>query len=638
MKKRILSAVVMLLFVLFLFPFAPHAENVQEVTVLFTHDLHSHIMPLTRMDGDTPVAVGGFAQIKTILDRERAEADALVVDAGDFSMGTPFQTIYGSSASELRMLGALGFDATTLGNHEFDFGTQQLADMLHAAAESGDALPQLLFHPGELAYEEYGAPATPMEALSDAFAAVGTRQTVLIEKNGVKIGLFSVFGADAAKLSLALELTPPDIVDNAKQAVAALKAEGAELIVCLSHSGTNQDPKKSEDEQLAAAVPGIDVIVSGHTHTYLFEPIVAGDTTIVSCGEYGQYVGKVVLRRAGDRWSVADYTLLPVDASVPADAAAARKIAEFEQTVQETYFSQFGDIRPSDVIARNDGPALPFDVFEQHAESRLGNLIADAYFAATGEDDPPDVAVIPAGFVRWGLPRGELTVADIFSIVPTDAGPGSPLIDYYLTGRELRDAAELDASVTQLMPDAQLYLAGLGFSFHPGRLIFNKVTDVWLAGEDGSRIELEPDRLYRVVCGLGSAKMLGSVKEESFGILSIIPKDENGQPLTDFEACILHDEDGVTMEEWYALMKYVQAFPPGDDGLPAVPTYYGTTHERKVVEVGGGPSIYVTHLNRVSYIVYGAAILLLALAVFLVYRLATRKKRRALRRRKQDHQ
>lgn len=637
MKKRITSAAVAVLFTLFLFPHTPRAQSSQEATILFTHDLHSFLMPFTRMDGDTPVKVGGFARIKTILDQERAKTDALTVDAGDFSMGTVFQTIYSGSASELRMLGALGFDATTLGNHEFDFDTQGLADMLHAAAASGDALPQILFHPGDLTYEQHAAPATPMEDLSDAFAAVGAQKTMVIQRNGVKIGIFSVFGADAAKVSTALELVPPGIVENAKQAVAALKSEGAELIVCLSHAGTSKDsPKKSEDEQLAAAVPEIDVIVSGHTHTYLFEPIVVGNTMIVSCGEYGQYVGKLVLQRNGDRWSASDYALIPVDTSVEQDAAAAQRVQEFEDDVQQAYLSQFGNVQPDTVIARNDGEALPFDVYQQHAESRIGDLIVDSYYAAASAKMPGEIAVAPAGFVRWGLPCGELTMSDLFNISPLGTGAdglsGSPLIDVYLTGRELWNAAEVDASVTPLMPDAQLYFAGLGFSFHPKRLIFNKVTDVWLIGENESRVEIVPDKLYRMICGLGTATMLGSVEAESFGILSIVPKDETGQPITDFEARILYDENGVEIKEWYALMEYVRSFPLGEGNLPTVPAYYETTHGRKVVEDDGGLSIYFTHLNRVSYIVYGIAALLLLLLVLTVYRLATRKKRRAAKR------
>lgn len=639
MRRIFSAALAVMLLVLVALPAGAQGPAGEEVTILFTHDLHSNLLPFTRMDDDGPNRVGGFSRLKTALDEARAGRDALVVDGGDFSMGTLFQTIFASEASELRMLGSLGFDATTLGNHEFDFGTQGLADMFHTAAQSGEALPQLLFNAGDFAYAENPAPATPLEDLSDGFHSVGTKETMIIEKNGVRIGLFSAFGEDSVMFSPTMEITVPGIVENAKEAVAELKAQGAEMIVCLSHSGTNPDPKKSEDELLAAAVPEIDVIISGHTHTYLYEPIIAGNTVIASCGEYSQFLGEMTLVKNGERWSVAEYRLVPIDESVAPDPQADAEIAAYKAIVEEEYLSNFGDMTFDEVAGRTK-QQMPFDVYTLHGESLLGNFISDAYTAAAGAEKPVDVAVTAAGYVRWGIPEGEITFADAFNVsslgIGEDGLSGYPLIDVYLTGEELWNAAEVDASVTPLMIEAQLYFSGFGFTFNPNRLIFNKVTDAWLVDEAGARVELEKDKLYRVVCGLNAALMLGSVKEQSFGLLSIVPKDENGAEITDFNARILKDAAGAEIKEWFAIARYFDSFAAGADGVPVVSDYYYETHGRKVVDESRGIANYTTKLNRISYIVYGIVLVLVLLLIFIIYRIATRKKRKLKKQAKKE--
>ncbi len=116
-------------------------EKPKSVDIVFTHDTHSHLNSFrTVVDGEN-VEAGGFARIKTVIDEKEENPDTLVVDGGDFSMGTLFQTVYEEEASELRMLGYLGYDATTFGNHEFDYRSKGLAQMLDTAAASGDVVP-----------------------------------------------------------------------------------------------------------------------------------------------------------------------------------------------------------------------------------------------------------------------------------------------------------------------------------------------------------------------------------------------------------------------------------------------------------------------------------------------------------------
>ena len=139
-----LSRVILILIALFVFfPVAAGAEDTAPLshttTVLFTHDLHSHFLPQATADGGES---GGYARLMTALEREREEhPDALTLDGGDFSIGSLIQTLYTTQAAELRTMGAMGYDATTAGNHEFDHEGGGFAQMLQAAVRSGDDLP-----------------------------------------------------------------------------------------------------------------------------------------------------------------------------------------------------------------------------------------------------------------------------------------------------------------------------------------------------------------------------------------------------------------------------------------------------------------------------------------------------------------
>ena len=117
-------------------------EGSTEVTILFTHDLHSHLLPSTRSDGSQ---FGGYARLMTaIKEQKELDPNAILVDAGDFAMGSLFQTAYTTAATELRIMGAMGYDATTFGNHEFDYLPSGLVAMLNAAVDSGDPLPAIV--------------------------------------------------------------------------------------------------------------------------------------------------------------------------------------------------------------------------------------------------------------------------------------------------------------------------------------------------------------------------------------------------------------------------------------------------------------------------------------------------------------
>lgn len=581
---------------------------------------------------------GGFARTNTLIKEQRAKnPDTLVIDGGDFSMGTLIQTVFESQAAELRLLGYMGCDATTFGNHEYDFRSKGLANMLTSATDSGDPLPALVVCNVDWDAMESAGLTEGQQRLKDAFACADVRDYTIVQKGDVRIAVIGVFGKDALACAPTCELKFKDPIEAVKATVAQIKAtEDVDMLVCVSHSGTWEDPKKSEDELLAKAVPELDLILSGHTHTEIRQPICHGSTYVVSCGEYGRNLGSISLRQKADgRWELADYALLPITADVPADADTQQRIDRFMDTVDTDYLAQFGYTKDQ-VLAENDVVfSLLKDLGDVHTEHNLGDILSDAYiYAVKNADDydgqPVDVAVVPSGTVRDTYARGDITVEQVFNSfslgIGADGVPGYPLISVWLTGKELKTAAEIDASVSDLMTTARLYSSGLNFTFNPHRLPLNKVTDVYLE-QDGQRVELEDDKLYRVIADLYSGQMLSAVTKMSYGILSIVPKYPDGTPIQDFEDVVI-TENGRELKAWDAIARYMASFEDTDgDGIPNVPEYYRTLHDRKVVETSRSPAALLKKPNRFTAIfaaLIAVAVLLVVGVVLLIRKLVRR--------------
>ena len=620
-----------------------------QVDILFLHDTHSHLDSFPTVEGGQNVTLGGFARIKTLIDEKReGNPDALLLDAGDFSMGTLVQTIFHTDAPELRMLGYLGCEVSTFGNHEFDYRSTGLAGALEAAAESGDPVPALALCNVDWEAMEAEGLTEDQRLLKEAFAAYGVEDYVVLDKGGIRIAVLGVFGEDSLACAPTCALKFRDISEAAADTVKEIREnEDADMIVCVSHSGTSQEADKSEDEILAKAVPEIDLIVSGHTHTSLYEPIRHGDTYIVSCGSYGRNLGSLSMsRRADGRWQMDSYELIPVTQDIRPDDDAQAKIDGLKEKIDATYLARFG-YTTEQVLARNGIEfATSDDLYETHTEHNLGNLLADSFaYAAAQADDPDDhpidVAIVPSGCVRDTFATGDITVTDVFNAyslgIGPDGIPGYPLISMYLTGAELKTGAEIDASVSDFMKSARLYISGLHFTFNPHRIILNKVTDCYMTDENGSRVEIEDDKLYRVVCDLYSGQMLGAVTDVSYGILSVQPKFADGTPIEDIEDAIITD-GGRELKAWAAIAGYLDSLEDVDgDGVSDIPEAYASVQGRKVIEDSRAIGDLVKSPNKFAFIILGVIALLLALIVLLLWlliRLVRRLTGRSARKRR----
>ncbi|MBQ3559592.1 MAG: bifunctional metallophosphatase/5'-nucleotidase [Agathobacter sp.] len=606
---------------------ADQTEN--KVDIMFLHDTHSHLNSFTTVEGTETVAMGGFARIKTLINAQKAEnPDTLLLDAGDFSMGTLVQVVYEEEAAELRMLGELGIDATVLGNHEFDYKAKGLSNMLNAAVDSGDILPSLLLCNMDWDAMKKSGMTDDQKLIWDAFEKYGVKDYIVVNKGGVDIAILGVFGEDAEDCVAQCPVAFEDPIEAVKETVADIKAnEDVDMIVCVSHCGTVENEDKSEDEILAKEVPELDLIISGHSHTRLDEPIKHGNTYIVSCAEYGKYLGDLSMTQNGaGRWNIVEYDLVPVTMDIEPDAKTQEVVDRFLSSVNEKYLAQFGYTKDQ-VLCTNEVQFSQLkDLYNIHEEMNLGSLIADAYTYAvenadTGDDTAVLMSVAPSGTIRDTYPLGNITVENVFNSfslgIGEDGIPGYPLISVYLTGEELKLAAEIDASISDLMTTARLYTDGLYWHYNPNRMILNRVTEVYIVDSKGNRIELEDDKLYRVVTDFYSSQMLGGVTDMSYGLLSLIPKFKDGTPIERYEDAVIK-VDGKELKAWQAIAQYMESFADTNgDGVPNVPQVYATKEGRKVVEDSTNIMDLIKNPNMFTYIILGVVAVLIVLLVLL---------------------
>lgn len=598
-----------------------------EVDIIFTSDLHSFIESYDEMIDGEQKNVGGFARLKTLIDERRTEnPDTLVFDVGDVVMGTMSHALIDTEAAELRMLASFGYDAITYGNHEFDFGAKALADMYAITAEKEGLHPAFVnCNIDWTKNDEYTT------TLREGMEKFGYSDYVMLDKGGVKIAVTGCLGIDAVKCSPTCELTTINYIDAVKETVKKIKEnDNPDMIVCLSHSGTGVELGDTEDENLAKAVPDLDVILSGHTHTVLKDEIKVGDTHIVSLGAYSFYTGELSLtKNEKGRWDLNKYELVLMDESIKEDEEVLARVDEINRIIDDTVLKNYG-FKADDVIAVSDFSFEPQrDVEDKHLEMRLGSLISDSYryvanLTPTGKEHPFDISVAPAGTIRDTFLKGNVTVKDAFSALSLGTGPdgniGYPLVSLYLTGKELRAVSEVDASISDLMKTARLYTSGLAIEYNPKRMVLNKVVDLWITPAilEDSRLELDDKKMYRIVTDSYSMSMLGAVTDLSKGLISVVPKYEDGTPIDDMEKCIIYDENGNEVKAWVALSEYFESFANNAEGVSQVPEYYNTTHNRKVVNDSLAPRAMFKNTSKYFYMFILIFIVLITIIVVIV--------------------
>jgi 5'-nucleotidase len=598
-------------------PLVAQTTGKKTFTILHTNDLHSNLVGMVPAADYTPLTLnddntrGGFARLATKIGERKAATEGLgpvlVLDAGDFSMGTAFAAATRETGAELRLLAMLACDATTFGNHDFNLGPDGTAAAIGAAVDAGQ-VPVIL-----ATNTDFSAPAQTLAGLQQLGAQGRIRNYLVIERGGIRFGILGVLGREAATYSVsAAPVTFTDPIESARATVATLRnSEKVDVVIALSHGGVRRNPDGTftdgADVLLAAEVPGIDVVVGGHSHTVLTSPIMAnGRTPVVQAGHNGRYLGELTVTIDRDVRTVDAFQTHPIDDTIPGDVAISQIIEGFKKRVTELVFAPRGFAIDQPLVRiEKDLTNASSDLA---ASTILANLCTDAFRKATRAR----IALTANGLMRNGLTRGNTglqTVYDVFAVAPLGAGvldttPGSTLVTGYLTGKELKNVLEFCLAGSPARPgDYFPRASGMRFTYDPARPQFDLVTEVALGDLDRGYTAIDTTgvdtQIYGVTCPLFFALMVIAIPKFTDGKLALVAKNRHGQPLQsrveaiavpaqltpdllpqagisiDVVEMVESSAEGAPVEikEWQAIMNYLQALPATGAGeLPIVPT------------------------------------------------------------------
>ncbi|MFO7370946.1 MAG: bifunctional UDP-sugar hydrolase/5'-nucleotidase [Bacteroidales bacterium] len=579
-------------------------ENTRKLIILHTNDLHSRLngyspeidySPETLNDDNT---LGGFARIAALIDAEKKKKgdQVLVMDAGDFLMGTLFHALEQQTGFQLPLMKKAGYDVVSLGNHEFDFGPGTLAAIIDRSLKSG---PVPLLTLGNMVFSEKDTADDRLKALVDKGVI---KPYQVIEKNGLKIGIFGVLGYVAihdAPLSRPVEFKDP--LKTAKEMTALLREkEKVDLVICLSHSGLGKDDAGNwtgEDVTLAQKVPGIDVIISGHTHTLIDKPLVVNGIPIVQTGAYGSGLGRLELEIGQGKVLRSEARVITINDSIAASTAFQEAITDQEQLITQHILQPLG-LQYNSVIAETDFPLICIEGKEAE-NSNLGPLIADAIYAYVNLNTPEgaDITLFPTGMVRDNIvpgATGKQSVADLFRVVSLGSGndgvPGYPLARVYVTGKELKGIMEVLYLAPSSSPSNYMYFGGLNATFNPEKGLLRKITSIQTREKDKKDYvpvdwSKQNSKLYSLTANTYLLEFIGIIKKLSKGLIRVTLKDANGNPINSINEAIIDADmavEGVQeIKEWMALLWYLQQQPDSNgNGIADIPETYRTGSPR----------------------------------------------------------
>ncbi len=478
MLRKVHLLLVLLFITLLVVPFAAAQDDTFALTVMHTNDTHARHEP----DGD---GNGGVARQATVVNQIRAEVEnSLLLDAGDRFTGTLFHTTY-LGQDQVAIMNALGYDAMTLGNHEFDNGDQVLADFVAG-----------LDFPVVTANIDFNA--------SPELANSGITPYVVLDVNGQQVGIIGLTTADTQNIASPGDslVWSDDYAGVANAAAAELAGVGVNKIILLTHTGINVD------NAFVGSLENIDLVVGGHSHT-LFSNMTAGaageypleftsplDQPIlyVQAGQYNQYLGRIDLEFDADGvltgW---DGDSIFLTRYITPEPLVDQIVADLAVEVNELSNTPIG--ATTDVFLTGDRSVCRVE------ECNLGNLIADSMRWETGAQ----IAIMNGGGVRADIDEGDITLGEVLTVQPF----GNTISIFEATGADIIAALENGVSGITLNDAGQVsrggapgrfpQVSGLRFSFDPTQEAGSRIVSVEVLMEDGSFAPIDPEATYTVV-------------------------------------------------------------------------------------------------------------------------------------------
>ncbi|MDR2009525.1 MAG: bifunctional metallophosphatase/5'-nucleotidase [Bacteroidales bacterium] len=567
-------------------------NNSGKIIILHTNDLHSNITGFSPEIEYTPCTVNddhtvaGFARIAGIIKEERGKnpENTLVLDAGDFLMGTFFPALEEKKGFQLNIMKKMGYDVVSFGNHEFDYGPEVISNIINSARKNGD-IPRLT-----LANVKFNDKSEDDNSFEELYKEKIISPYQICEINGLKIGIFGILGENANKV--APNIKPLEITDRIKSAEKMVKIlkndEKADFVICLSHSGVIRDKKgnwSGEDIKLAQKVKGIDVIISGHTHVELAEPIWINDIPIVQTGSQGKNIGRFEINIHKGKISSAKYQLLKIDDAISGDCDIHKKIEEQINKIDDELLKPMGLEYYKPLAETNYD--LEFNRYSHFNESNLGPMLADAIHYYVNEHSPvkTDLSVIATGVIRDKIRVGNdgiQTVPDIFRVVSLGEGengiPGYPLAQVYLTGKEIKKIMELLIIISNKYPVFYCFFSGIEVYYDGNKGSMKKIKRIRIGGEDID-FSKKNKTLYGITANSHMLEFVGAIKKVSHGLVNIKPKDINGNFITDYKNTWIDfdaEKEGIQEgKEWIAVVKFISTFEDiNGNEIPDFPEKY----------------------------------------------------------------
>ncbi len=447
-----------------------------KLRIIHTNDHHARIEPVT---GGTPVAPihGGISRRKTLIDAIRDEGgNQILLDAGDVFQGTLWFTQYLGQA-DLEFYNAMGYEAMTIGNHEFDKGQQPLADYIKRA----------------------NFPVLSANITADSSTAIAGlfKPWIIKEIDGQKIGIFGLTTEETPVLSSpGAGVTFTNYIEAARKAVAELKAQGVNKIIALTHVGI------TFDRELARQVDGIQVIIGGHSHTPMGPQVAPPDPNRPYPEVIASPSGKPVIMATDWEWGrwLGDLTV-GFDANGDITSVVAAQPTEVLPSIEQN--QGFADritvlaapltALRAQVVGETTVPLNGARADARTKETNLGNLISDAMLEKTRAAGA-QLALMNGGSIRTSIDAGPITLGELLEVQPF----GNTITLVTITGDQLRAALENGVSQLETVAGRFAQVAGIRYSFDATKPVGSRITAVEIA--DGqSYAPIKPDGTYRVV-------------------------------------------------------------------------------------------------------------------------------------------
>ncbi|MCE1246135.1 MAG: 5'-nucleotidase C-terminal domain-containing protein [Firmicutes bacterium] len=425
-----------------------------KLVIVHTNDFHGNLKPLKDKKLDPDGEVGGSAYIATVIKKIRTEnkGHVLLLDAGDIAQGTPVSNHF-RGIPVVEVMNYLRYDAMAPGNHEFDWEQAGFEKIIKTAG-----FPIIC---ANVVYEK-----------NPERTVFNLKPYIIKNVSGVKVGILGLIAEDTPQITTGgnikgLRFLNP--METAKKYIPRMKKDGAQIIIAITHIGFDEDKKLAEKTQ------GIDIIVGGHSHTLLNNPVKAGNSIIVQTGDHGKRIGRLEIifdKKAG---KITSYT--EKDELIPIIHKGITPDPKVESII-EKYRKQISAIMDKEIAKTESDLTRAAD--SGYGDSLLGDLICDIMKEKTGAQ----ITFHNDGGIRADILKGVIKVEDVYKVLPFD----NVLVTFRYSGADIKNFLEHCAKER-----GSVQTAGMTFSIDYSKPEGERVSQILVNGSP-----IEPEKLYTV--------------------------------------------------------------------------------------------------------------------------------------------